>query len=161
MVSRCEVMEIQVEPQVTLREVCERLAAELPEGIRPYDGDALFPGEKWRVKSVEYEIRGGGDGLPSPEELAALLARDRIPVERRGKEIDLALFLDRLARDEERVRLSIAWSDTGTARPEDVLKALDRNPERHEVRKLGLTFTSSIGEIIRKSNDPEDPDQRP
>jgi hypothetical protein len=51
----------------------------------------------------------------------------------------------------------IAWSEGGTARPEDLLRALNRDPERFRVVKIGMVFTSNRGETLRKIHGPSDP----
>ena len=152
MESRLEVMEIQVRPGPTLREVCERLGAELPESMRPFDVDALFKGEKWRVVEISYDVFADAEEPPSDAVIEALLAREAVPVERRGKELDLRPLLARVLREDTCLRVDIAWTEKGTARPEDLLRALGRDPENHRSVKVGITFESSFGERIRKTN---------
>ena len=114
MESLLEAMEIQVQHGPTLREVCERLDESLPEGFGVLDADALYSGERWRVTALEYEVSGDPDALPAGEELEAFLAREEIPVERRGKEVDLRPLLLRAERTGDALDLSIAWADSGT-----------------------------------------------
>ena len=92
-VSGVEVMEVQLPPELTVREVRDRLAAELPEGLRPWGGDALYTGEKWSVTELQYELRADAGSLPDPDEVAELMARESVPIERRGKEVDLRPLL--------------------------------------------------------------------
>jgi radical SAM-linked protein len=153
MESRLETMEVQVRPGVALREIRDRLGRELPEGLRPFDADALYTGEKWSVAELHYEVFGD---LPSEGEVQALLEQERVPVERRGKVRDLRPLLAALAREEERLTVSILWTDTGTARPDDVLRALGRSPEACRVVKVGMTFLTSLGERIMKTDGSED-----
>jgi hypothetical protein len=150
-------MEVQVLREPTLREVCERLGGALPDGFSVVGADALYPGEKWRVVSIRYEVRG--DALPVADEVAGLLARERIPAERRGKEVDLRPLLRAATREDDRLVLDIAWTDSGTARPEDVLRALGRDPEGFRAVKTGMTFVSSLGETIVRENDEKHPHQ--
>jgi radical SAM-linked protein len=159
MESRLEAVLLQVSPSMTLREVVERLGRELPEGLRPFDADELFTGEKWRVAEILYELLPAGDGLPGEGELDALLARETIPVVRRGRDVDLRPLLAELVREPDRIRLAIAWTDSGTARPEDLLRAMGRDPDQVRVVKVGIAFRTSFGETIRKTDGSQDSHQ--
>ena len=90
----------------------------------------------------------------TPEQAAAYdrLLETHPKVERKGKKLDLKKLVTRVETGEE-IDLSIAWTERGTARPEDLLKALGRDPADCRIRKTGMTFTSSLGETIRKTND--------
>jgi radical SAM-linked protein len=159
MESLLETVEIRVTPSVRLSEIVERLGGALPEGLEPFDADELFTGEKWRVGEILYDVYPGEGGLPSPEDVQRLLDRDAIPVERRGKEIDLRPLITEASLGQEGLRLAIAWTDSGTARPADVLRAMGGDPDARVV-KVGVTFRTSFGETIRKTNGPEDPHKR-
>jgi radical SAM-linked protein len=159
MESRLEVMEIGVEAGMTVAEVCRRLAEELPEGIRPFDGDVAFTGEKWRVAEILYEVRG--ESLPEEADLEAFRESETVLVRRRKREVDLRRLVTRLHREEDRLLLGIAWEDSGTARPEDVLGVLGDDFTGATATKLGMTFTTSLSETIEKQNDATGPDQRP
>ena len=149
MTSRMEVVEVAVENGPTLREVCERLAAELPPGLVAFDADWLYTGEKFRVTAITYEV------MPASEALADVLGRPSIPAERRGREIDLAKLLAGSREEDGRQVLSIRWTDTGTARPEDFLRAADEDPEAFRIRKTGMTFRTTFGETIRRDGAPD------
>ncbi len=159
MASGAEVVELQLPPEFTVREIRDRLAAELPAGLRPWGGDALYAGEKWTVLRLIYRVKGPADALPTPEAVRELLSRDRIPAERRGKEVDLKPLCATMEHRGDHLHLEIVWKDSGTARPEDFLKALSCETEPLTVVKTGVTFQSSLGERITKAHVPNDPDQ--
>ena len=159
MESRCEVVELQLPPELTVAEICRRLDGELPDGIRTYDGDVLFNGEKWTLAGISYLVFGPEDELPGEGELSRLLAREEVLVSRRKKDVDLKPLLQSAARERGRLAVSIAWTDNGTARPEDLLAALGRDPGRFRVVKVGMAFTSSLGEKVVKTNVATHPDQ--
>ncbi len=159
MASGVEVMEIQLPPALSVREIRDRLAAELPAGLTPWGGDALYAGEKWAVKELRYELRSGDGDLPTPEEVKKFCARETIPVERRGKEVDLKPLLRTMEHDGGRILLGITWTDTGTARPEDFLRALGCDADTVSVVKVGVRFRSSLKEEIEKTHVPNHPDQ--
>jgi radical SAM-linked protein len=159
MASGVEVMEVQLPPELTVREVRDRLAAELPEGLKPWGGNALYGGEKWSVIELQYEIRPANGDLPTREQLDELLARESIPALRRGKEVDLRPLLGTMDHDGTRIRLGITWTDTGTARPEDFLRAIGCAEDAVSVVKVGVRFRSSLNEEVEKTNVPNDPHQ--
>ena len=90
-----------------------------------------------------------------------LLTNECIPAERRGREVDLARLLARHGVVNERgagdgrIWLSIRWTDAGTARPEDFLRAAGQDPEAFRIRKTGMTFRTSFGETIRRDGAPD------
>ncbi len=155
--SGVETVEVQVESGVSLREIRDRLGAALPAGLRVWGAEALFTGEKWRVTELHYVVTG--PDLPSSGELRELLARKRVPILRRGREVDLRPLLAEAAREGEAVRLAIVWTESGTARPADVLEALGRDPGEYRVVKVGMKFQTTFGETILRSHEPQDPDQ--
>jgi radical SAM-linked protein len=150
MTSLREVVEVAVEHGPTLREICERLAAKLPEGLVVTDADWLYTGEKARVTEVAWEVRG----VPRTG-IEDLLGADAIPAERRGRKIDLAKLLAGWSMDDGRLRISIRWTDAGTARPEDFLRAADLDPTAMAIRKTGMTFRTTFGETIRRDGAPD------
>ncbi len=149
MESRLEAVEVQVGQRVTVREVLDRLGPVVPEGIRLQGGDALFSAEKWVVIAISYEVTPA----PSAADVAELVAREKIPVERRGREVNLRPLILRAEVDDDRLRLEIAWTDRGTARPRDFLAALGRDPDKHVALKTGMTFQSSFGETIERTRE--------
>jgi len=148
MESSCEAVELAVEPRVAIREIVAAIDGELPEGLRARSGDALYRGEKWNVDGVLYEVRGAE--LPPREEIEALLASERVPVERRRKTVDLKPLLSGWERTPDRLAVGIRWTDAGTARPEDLLRALGRDPDLFTVKKVGMRFRTSFGETITR-----------
>ena len=149
MTSLMEVVEVAVANGPTLREVCDRLDAELPPGLAAFDADWLYTGEKFRVTGITYEVR------PASEGLVGVLGRESIPVERRGREIDLAKLLAGSEAIDDRLSMSIRWTDSGTARPEDFLRAAGEDPDAFRIRKTGMTFSTSFGETIRRDGAPD------
>ncbi|MEN8150792.1 MAG: TIGR03936 family radical SAM-associated protein [Planctomycetota bacterium] len=148
--SRMEVVEVAVAPGPTMREVCERLAAELPEGLVAFDADWLYSGERVRVTAIAWAVRG-----VSRAGLEELLGSDSIPAERRGREVDLAKLLAGWSMDDGRLWISIRWTDAGTARPEDFLRAAGLDPAATTIEKTGMTFRTTFGETIQRDDAPD------
>jgi radical SAM-linked protein len=135
--SRAEVAEIELDQWVSPREVQRRLAPQLPAGVSLAGVELTSRRDRARIASVTYEIAVPADRLPAADALADLLARPEIPMERRTdkwcKVVDIRRYLVDLRVAEGRLRARIRVTDTGTARPEEVLAALGL-PVTHEVR---------------------------
>lgn len=126
--SRDEVAELALDQWVSPREMQRRLAPEFPEGMVLASVELVSRRDRARIRSVAYEFAVAPDVLPAPEAVAALLARAEIPLERRTdkwcKIVDIRRYLLDLRVEEGRLRARIRITDSGTARPEEVLTAL-------------------------------------
>ena len=126
--SRAEVAEIELDQWISPREVQRRLAPELPAGTSLDIVELVSRRDRARIASVTYELVLPVDRLPAPEALSAVLAKREIPVERRTdkwcKVVDIRKYLVELRVADGRLCARIRVTDTGTARPEEVLEAL-------------------------------------
>ena len=126
--SRAEVAEIELDQWMSPREVQRRLAPELPAGTSLDIVELVSRRDRARIASVTYELALPADRLPAPEALSAVLAKREIPVERRTdkwcKVVDIRKYLVELRVADGRLCARIRVTDTGTARPEEVLEAL-------------------------------------
>jgi len=105
------------------------LAAVLPDGIallavRPAESKADF-----RVEAAEYLATLPEGCRVEPDAVAALLAADRhlaLRTDERGahSERDIRPFIQELTADGRQVRMRLAVTDSGSARPTEVLVAL-------------------------------------
>lgn len=126
--SRDEVAELALDQWSSPREVQRRLGPEFPEGMTLISVELVSARARARIHSVTYEMTVPPDRLPSPEAAAALLARVEIPLERRTdkwcKVVDIRRYLMELGVENARLRARLRVTDTGTARPDEVLTAL-------------------------------------
>jgi radical SAM-linked protein len=126
--SRAEVAEIELDQWISPRELQRRLAPEFPDGTTLAAIELISRRERTRIASVTYELTAPPDRLPTPEDVARLFARREIPIERRTdkwcKVVDIRRYLLDLGVTEGRLRARIRVTDAGTARPEEVLEAL-------------------------------------
>jgi radical SAM-linked protein len=126
--SRAEVAEIELDQWMSPREVQRRLAPELPAGTSLDAVELVSRRDRARIASVTYELALPADRLPAPEALSAVLAKREIPIERRTdkwcKVVDIRKYLVELRVADGRLCARIRVTDTGTARPEEVLEAL-------------------------------------
>ncbi len=126
--SRAEIAEIELDQWISPREVQRRLGPEFPASVLLASVELISRRDRARIAGVTYEMTLPADRLPGPDALAALLARREIPVERRTdkwcKVVDVRKYLVELAVADGRLRVRIRVTDTGTARPEEILQVL-------------------------------------
>jgi radical SAM-linked protein len=146
--SLAETAEIELDQWISPREVQRRLGPEFPAGTTLALVELVSRRERARIASVTYAMTVPTDRLPSADAIAALLARREIPIERRTdkwcKVVDIRKYLVDLRVEEGRLRVRIRVTDTGTARPEEVLEALGI-PVTPEVR-----FVKTETELVRR-----------
>ena len=140
-------LEVSHEPEAGLR----RLRASCPPGIEAFDAVPVDPAEpnlQPRVELATYEA-----ALPTPpehEELEArvdqLLRQVTIDRRRRNKTYDLRPLILRLEvlpapHNGTRLRMELKAQEGATGRPEEVLAALDLDPDAASVTRLNLSLT--------------------
>ena len=141
MASSCEIVEVQVGAPAAAGEVRAALAAALPEDLPVLGAEEVPEGERLRLEAAVYAAREreGGPPLPGPAAAEALLARETIPVERRGRALDLRPLLQELRRDGDSLLVRIGFRESGaTARPEDVVGALGKDPAAYLYERRGM-----------------------
>ncbi len=124
--SEDEILEIELDGWTPADEVRAKLESQLSPGIVLMDLDLVQPGQKGQVAWVEYSVRlGDADG----EKLQALLDLQAVMVERvkeeERKKIDIRPYLLDVRREgPEDWRVRFRVTPTGTARPDEPLKAI-------------------------------------
>ncbi len=148
MASRCEIVEVQTAPPAGAREAADGLRRELPEDLPVLAAEEVPEGERLRLVAARYGVlpREGGPEVPGEPSLAALLARSEVPVDRRGRTLDLRPLLRDLRREGEGLSVRILFLPTGaTARPEDLLGALGADPRGYALERTGMTVHLTRG----------------
>jgi len=143
MASRCEILEIQVAPPEGAAGAADALRRGLPPDLPVLAAEDVPEGERLRLLSAAYGIRpkpGAAGAVPDAAALEALLARAEIPVERRGRTVDLRPLLGDLRRSGDALEVGIRFLPSGaTARPEDLLAALGADPAGFALERTGMT----------------------
>lgn len=118
-----EWVEIELTEALDAEEFGKRMAGQFPEGVRIREAGAAVG----RVAAVEaeYEATLGEVAV----DVAALLARKEIPVERRTSEgaartVDIRPWILRAQAADGKLTFAIRITDNGSARPEEVLREL-------------------------------------
>lgn len=140
-----EIVEIELSEDLRPEDVRDRLNAQLPEGVRLLAAERFDRKDRIRVESVEYEVVEP----PAPEDAVsraeALMKRAEVRVHReRGedsKEVDIRPYLECIRVEAGRWILVLKVTDGGSARPVEVLQALEvPNASQARVLKRKTNF---------------------
>ncbi len=130
--SRDEIMEVEFSSWIAPKKVEALLGAQFPEGLKVNSVEAFARKDRSAVLFVEYEAALAAAPGDLAERIAALLAAKEFKIERRSdkgsKTIDVRRYVQALEADGARVLLRILVTDQGTAKPEEVLRAVGIEP---------------------------------
>ena len=149
MASRCELVEIQVAAPAGAAEVLALLGPAMPPGLPLLAAEEVPDGERLRLLSAAYDARPREEGVPLPgtAALEALLGRESVPVEKRGRSVALRPLRAELRGGAGRLAMVLRFRDNGaTARPEDVPGALGAEPRDFVLERTAMTATLRRGE---------------
>ena len=155
--SRCEVMDMRLQNEIPLEGLCEKLQDTLPTGIRVLNVERVNDGEpalQTQVASAEYEValKEPMDGSELKRRIAAIIAAESLPRERRGKNYDLKPLIEEisltpnpssLGREEPIILMRLTAQEGATGRPEEVLDALGIPFEETRIERTKLIFKRS------------------
>ncbi len=146
--SRCEVMDMKLEHDISLSELATRLNATLPAGLQVVEVEQVeerAPALQTQVISAEYEVTltesRGGSALK--EIIDSVMDSPSLPRERRGKTYDLRPLIEalNLMRD-DKIFMRLAAREGATGRPEEVLDVLGIAFEETRIERTRLIFQS-------------------
>lgn len=123
-----EVLEFELSSWTAPRQARELLSAQLPEGLGVASVEAFDRRERSFVDFVEYEASCPDQGEGLSDRIRDLMARKECPVERvsdKGtRTVEIRQYLMAAECEGDRVLFRLKVTDRGTARPEEVLRAL-------------------------------------
>ena len=148
--SRDEVMDIRLNEDLDPLNISSRLKDSLPDGIQILKVEQVeesLPPLQTQVLSATYEARltEPVDGSELNRRVTALMMAESLPRERRGKAYDLRPLIEMLSVVTEAdgkiwLRMTLAAREGATGRPEEVLTALEIEPETVRVERTKLIF---------------------
>jgi radical SAM-linked protein len=122
-----EIMELELSTWVTPRQIQERLAAQLPEGIAVTAVETFARKDRSFVDFVEYEALVPGQGPALDAGIRDFLAKPKVEIERKSdkgsKTVEIRQYVMALEREGERILMRVRVTDQGTAKPEEVLRS--------------------------------------
>jgi radical SAM-linked protein len=152
-----EVLQFELSAWVAPRAVRDAVAAQLPPGMEVRSVEPGLREDRWSVAWVEYEARRVRLPEDFAQRSAALFARESIPIQRPRdwgiQHVDIRPFVMNIEAIEGGIRMRIRVTDSGTARPEEVLRALDI-PVEDSVRFVKTRTELAVERPARPSGPP-------
>jgi radical SAM-linked protein len=146
--SRCEVMDLRLEHDISLEELPTRLNGTLPSGLQVVgvqQVDEREPALQTQVQAAEYEVTltEAADRSELERRIESVIESKVIPRERRGKSYDLRPLLDELKLvSDDKIFMRLAAREAATGRPEEVLDVLGIAFEGTRIERTRLIFQS-------------------
>jgi radical SAM-linked protein len=146
--SRCEVMDMRLERDISLDDLPTRLNGTLPSGLQVVgvqQVDEREPALQTQVAAAEYEVTLTDDVSRSELErrIESVTESKAISRERRGKIYDLRPLIEELRLvSDDRIFMRLAAREGATGRPEEVLDVLGIAFEGTHIERTRLIFQS-------------------
>ena len=152
--SRCEVLDMRLEHDITLDGLSDRLNDTLPSGIHVFDVEQVeerAPALQTQVVAAEYEVRmiesnpssaaSAGFGEDLKQSIESLMGSESIVRTRRGKEYDLRPLIEELDVLDDKIVMKLSAREGATGRPEEVLDVLGIAFDQTRIERTRLFFT--------------------
>jgi radical SAM-linked protein len=146
--SRCEVMDMKLEHDISLDDLPTRLNGTLPSGLQVVgvkQVDEREPALQTQVRSAEYEVTltDSFDRSALEQRIDSAIESKAMPRERRGKMYDLRPLIEELQLlSNGKIFMRLASREGATGRPEEVLDVLGIAFESTRIERTGLIFQS-------------------
>jgi len=147
--SRCEILDMRLEEDISLDGLGEKLNNTMPEGIRVTQIVQVMneraPALQTQIISAEYEViskeAGFGSGLK--RKLDSVMEAESIIRTRRNKEYDLRPLIEEMELiAENKLFMKLTAKEGATGRPEEVLDVLGIAFEETRIERTRLNFQS-------------------
>lgn len=148
--SRSEVLDVRLNEEIPTEDISERLKDNLPPDIKVLDVqtvDERLPAMQTLVLSAAYDVHLTEpiDGSELKRRVETLMNTESLIRERRGKTYDLRPLIEMLsiitqADGKAWLKMTLAAREGATGRPEEVLAALEIEPETARVERTRLIF---------------------
>ena len=140
--SQDELVVVQLTTEVDPTDAMSRLSRQVPDGLTVLAAVLITADDKRIPREAHYELELEPTLTAAVTERAAeLLSKDRLDIARTSpkadaaKTVDIRQYLTSMAVADGRLRWAQAITPTGTARPQEVLEALDL-PSREHLHRL-------------------------
>ena len=151
--SRCEVIDLRLEQDISLDDLTDKLNATMPEGIRVLDVsqvDERAPALQTQVLSAEYEVTAieSSFGSDLKRRIDSVMESESIIRTRRDKEYDLRPLIESLTPHPspsgrgETIFMKLSAKEGATGRPEEVLDVLGIAFDETRIERVRLNFLS-------------------
>lgn len=138
-----EIVEFELTSWTAPKGIEKQLGEQLPEGVTVSSAEAFDRKQRSYVNFVEYEADCPGQNEGVADRIKAFLALKECPVERvsdkGSKTVEIRQYVMALDAETDRIYLRIRITDQGTAKPEEVLRAIGLKVD--ETVRLRKTYT--------------------
>jgi radical SAM-linked protein len=144
--SRCEVMDMRLEHDISLSDLPTRLNSTLPAGLQVINVeqvDERAPALQTQVVAAEYEVTLTEPAHESDlkRKIDSVMEFETIPRERRGKMYDLRPLIEQMYLPSDgKILMRLAAREGATGRPEEVLDVLGIPFEETRIERTRLIF---------------------
>jgi len=145
--SRCEVLDMRLEQDISLDGLAEKLNNTMPEGIRVIkivqEMNERAPALQTQIVSAEYEVtsKEAGFGSDLKRKIDSVMGTESIIRTRRKKEYDLRPLVEELELvTENKIFMKLTAKEGATGRPEEVLDVLGIAFEETRIERTRLNF---------------------
>jgi len=126
-----EILEFELSAWNAPAKIEAELGSQLPEGIKLIKVEAFARKDRSAVEFVEYEARFTAETDPAAG-AKAFLAKPELWIERKSdkgsKKVELRRYVIAIVTEPGRVLMRVRITDQGTAKPEEVLRAIGIEP---------------------------------
>lgn len=147
---RGDLLILTLQDDCSCRQLCSRLAAHLPDGVSLIDSMDLGSARSPMVQAATYCLQLSQselDGLA--EKISCVLQAEHLEVERPGRKdhrsrrLDIRPHLGRMQSSGDQLSFTLVHSDTGSARPVEVLAllGLDSFYNRSQLVRSSLKYS--------------------
>ena len=146
--SRCEVMDMRLEHDISLEDLTTRLNGTLPSGLQVVGVervDERAPALQTQVAAAEYEVTltETVDRSDLEPRIDSVMELKTVPRERRGKMYDLRPLVEELKLlSDDKIFMRLVAREGATGRPEEVLDVLGIAFEETRIERTRLIFQS-------------------
>ena len=146
--SRCEVMDMRLEHDISLEDLTTRLNGTLPSGLQVVGVervDERAPALQTQVAAAEYEVTltETVDRSDLEPRIDSVMELKTVPRERRGKMYDLRPLVEELKLlSDDKIFMRLVACEGATGRPEEVLDVLGIAFEETRIERTRLIFQS-------------------
>ena len=123
-----EIMEFELSSWVSPKQIQERLAAQMPEGVGIASVETFARKDRSCIDFIEIEADAPGQTGGLDARIGEFLAKKELTIERKSdkgsKPVEIRRYVLALDHEGDRVFLHIRVTDQGTAKPEEVLRAI-------------------------------------
>lgn len=148
--SRGEVLDMRLKENMSVEEISKRLSENLPADVKILniqEVDEALPALQTQVLSATYDVKltEPVDPVELKRRVESIMMAESIIRERRGKSYDLRPLIEMISIVTEAngtvwLKMSLAAREGATGRPEEVLLALQIEPETALIERTRLIF---------------------